>query len=347
MGQAPKSSRPQTTEWYRRLIDEVQDYAIFLVDHDGRVVSWNTGAERLLGWTEEDILGQSSFVVFVPEDIAKGDHLRELEKAAAEGRAENERWHQRQDGSRFWGSGIMTGIRDDAGALIGFGKIMRDRTAQRQLEEELRASLQEKEVLLREIHHRVKNNLQVISSVLSLQSETVGEGKALAVFQDAQARIHSTALIHEILHQSSNLAEVNLAAYTRRLAEELLRSYQVEPERLRLVMETDEVWLSAEKAMPCGLILNELIANCVKHAFPDNRSGTIRVTLRAEAESQVTLSVADGGVGFPPELDFRHTESLGLQLICLLTEQLAGTITLDRSEGTLFTIRFAVEMTPE
>ena len=99
--------------------------------------------------------------------------------------------------------------------------------------------------------------------------------------------------------------------------------------------------------MPCGLILNELIANCVKHAFPDNRSGTIRVTLRAEAESQVTLSVADGGVGFPPELDFRHTESLGLQLICLLTEQLAGTITLDRSEGTLFTIRFAVEMAPE
>ena len=342
MGQKPEPSRPQTTEWYRLLIDEVQDYAIFLIDLEGRVVSWNAGAERLLGWTEEEILGQSSFVVFVPEDIATGGHRWELEKAAAEGRAEDERWHQRRDGSRFWGSGIMAGIRDDAGALIGFGKIMRDRTAQRQLEEELRASLREKEVLLKEIHHRVKNNLQVISSVLSLQSDTIREREAVAAFQDSQARIHSMALIHEILYQSSNLAQVNLAAYTRRLAEELLHSYQVEPERLRLVVETDEVWLSAEKAMPCGLILNELVANCVKHAFPDGRSGTVRVTLRAEAASQVILSVGDGGVGFPAGVDFRHTDSLGLQLMCLLTEQLGGTITLDRSEGTRFTIRFAV-----
>jgi PAS domain S-box-containing protein len=341
MGQAPEPSRPPTTEWYRLLIDELQDYAIFLVDPEGRVVSWNAGAERLLGWAEEDILGQSAFVVFVPEDLAAGDHLRELEQAAAEGRAENERWHQRKDGSRFWGSGIMAGIRDDAGALLGFGKIMRDRTAQRQLEEDLRASLREKEVLLQEIHHRVKNNLQVISSVLSLQSDTLGEGEAIAAFQDAQARIHSMALIHEILYQSSNLAQVNLAAYTRRLAAELLRSYQVEPERLRLVVETDEVWLSAEKAVPCGLILNELVANCVKHAFPDGRSGTVRVTLRAEADAQVVLSVGDSGVGFPPGIDFRHTDSLGLQLVGLLTEQLGGTLTLDRSEGTRFTIRFA------
>jgi PAS domain S-box-containing protein len=332
MRQAPEPSRPQTTEWYRLLIEEVHDYAIFLIDLEGRVVGWNEGAERLLGWTEAEILGQPAFVVFVPEDIATGAHTQELEKAAAEGRAENERWHQRKDGSRFWGSGIMTGIRDDAGALIGFGKIMRDRTAQRQLEEELRASLREKEVLLREIHHRVKNNLQVISSLLSLQSESIGEGEAAAAFEDAQVRIRSMALIHEILYQSSNLAQVNLAAYTRRLAEELLR----------LVVETDEVWLRAEQAMPCGLILNELIANCVKHAFPDGRSGMVRVTLRTEAASQVILSVGDSGVGFPPEVDFRHTDSLGLQLICLLTEQLSGTITLDRSEGTRFTIRFAV-----
>jgi PAS domain S-box-containing protein len=342
MREAPEPPRQQTTEWYRLLVEEVHDYAIFLVDLEGRVVGWNRGAERLLGWTEAEILGQSAFVVFVPEDVATGAHTQELEKAAAEGRAENERWHQRKDGSRFWGSGIMTGIRDDAGALIGFGKIMRDRTAQRQLEEQLRASLREKEVLLQEIHHRVKNNLQVISSVLSLQSESIREGEAVAAFQDAQARIRSMALIHEILYESSDLAQVNLAAYTRRLAEDLVRSYQVEPERLRLVVETDEVWLSAEKAMPCGLILNELIANCVKHAFPDGRSGTVRVTLRAEAASQVIFSVGDSGVGFPAGVDFRHTASLGLQLICLLTEQLGGTITLDRSEGTLFTIQFAV-----
>jgi PAS domain S-box-containing protein len=342
MRQAPEPPRQQTTEWYRLLIEEVHDYAIFLVDLEGRVVCWNRGAERLLGWTEAEILGQSAFVVFVPEDIAAGAHAQELEKAAAEGRAENERWHRRKDGSRFWGSGIMTGLRDDAGALIGFGKIMRDRTAQRQLEEQLRASLQEKEVLLKEIHHRVKNNLQVISSVLSLQSDTIGEGAALPAFQDCQVRIRSMALIHEILYQSSNLAQVNLGVYSRRLAEELVRSYQVEPERIRLVVEADEAWVSAEKAMPCGLILNELIANCVKHAFRDGRPGTVRVTLRAEGGAQVTLTVGDSGVGFPPGVDFRHPESLGLQLVGLLTEQLGGTVTLEVREGTLFTVRFSV-----
>jgi PAS domain S-box-containing protein len=342
MGQEPEPSHPQTTAWYRLLIDEVPDYAIFLVDHEGRVVSWNTGAARLLGWTDADILGQSSFVMFVPEDLAKGDHLRELEKAAAEGRAENERWHQRKDGSRFWGSGVMTGIRDDTGALIAFGKIMQDRTAQRQLEGQLRASLREKEVLLREIHHRVKNNLQVISSLLRLQSDILGEGAAVPAFQDAQARIHSMALIHEILYQDSDLAQVHLAVYTRRLAEELLRAYQVEPEHLRLVVETDEVSLSAEKAIPYGLLLNELVTNCVKHAFPNGRSGTVRVTLRADTGAQVTLSVGDNGVGFPPGVDFRHTDSLGLQLIGLLTEQLSGTVTLEPGEGTRFTIRFPV-----
>ena len=342
MGQKSKPSRPQTTEWYRLLIDEVQDYAIFLIDLEGRVVSWNAGAERLLGGPRRKSSDSRRLSCLSERISPPGATARELEKAAAEGRAEDERWHQRRDGSRFWGSGIMAGIRDDAGALIGFGKIMRDRTAQRQLEEELRASLREKEVLLKEIHHRVKNNLQVISSVLSLQSDTIREREAVAAFQDSQARIHSMALIHEILYQSSNLAQVNLAAYTRRLAEELLHSYQVEPERLRLVVETDEVWLSAEKAMPCGLILNELVANCLQHAFPDGRSGTVRVTLRAEAASQVILSVGDSGVGFPAGVDFRHTESLGLQLMCVLTEQLGGTITLDSSEGTRFTIRFAV-----
>jgi PAS domain S-box-containing protein len=331
----------QTTDWYRLLIEEVHDYAIFLIDLEGLVVSWNGGAERLLGWTEAEILGQSSFRVFVPEDLATGAHTLELDKAAAEGRAEDERWHLRKDGSRFWGSGIMTGIRNDAGTLIGFGKIMRDRTAQRRLEEQLRASLQEKEVLLKEIHHRVKNNLQVISSVLSLQSGTLGEREALTALQDSQARIHSIALIHEVLYQSSNLAEVNLAEYIRRLVAELIHSYDVKPERIGLVVEADEVWLSAEKAMPCGLILNELIANCVKHAFPDGRSGTVRVTLRVEAESQVTLAVGDSGVGVRPGVDFRNAESLGLQLICLLTEQLGGTLSLESSEGTRFAIRFS------
>jgi PAS domain S-box-containing protein len=342
MTRAPEPSRQQPPEPYRRLIEEVHDYAIFLTDLAGRVISWNGGAERLLGWMEAEILGQSSFCIFVPEDLAAGAAARELETAATEGRAEDERWHQRKDGSRFWGSGIMTAMHDDAGALVGFGKIMRDRTAQRQLEAQLRASLQDKEVLLKEVYHRVKNQLQVISSLLSLQSQTLPDGEALLAFHDCQARLHSMALIHEALYQSSTLAEVHFGDYARRLAGDLLRAQSVQPERIQLTLETGAVWLSAEKAVPCGLILNELLTNCVKHAFPAGRAGEIRLIVQADAEAQVTLSVCDSGVGFPEGIDFRHTASLGMQLVCLLTEQLGGTMALERRHGTAVTIRFSV-----
>jgi len=342
MTREPEPSRQYPPDLYRRLIEEVHDYAIFLTDLAGHVVSWNGGAERLLGWTEAEILGQSSFGIFVPEDLASGAATRELETAAREGRAENERWHLRKDGRRFWGSGIMTAVHDDAGTLVGFGKIMRDRTAQRQLEAQLRASLQDKEVLLKEVHHRVKNQLQVISSLLSLQSQTLQDEAALLAFQDCEARLHAMALIHEALYQSSTLAEVHFGDYARRLAVDLLRAQSIQPEHIRLTLETGEVWLSAEKAVPCGLILNELLTNCVKHAFPAGRAGEIHLSVQADTEAQVTLSVRDNGVGFPEGLDFRNTASLGMQLACLLTEQLGGTMALERRHGTAVTIHFSV-----
>ena len=341
MTPTPDPSRQPLVEWYPRLIAEVQDYAIFLTDCEGRVISWNGGAERLLGWTEAEILGQSSFRIFVPEDVAAGSASRELAMAAVEGRAENERWHLRKDGSRFWGSGIMTAVHDDAGTLVGFGKIMRDRTAPRQLEEQLRASLRDKEVLLTEIYHRVKNQLQVIASLLSLQSQTMTTAEARLAFQDCEARLHAMALIHEALSHASRLARVHLGDYARRLAAALLHAQSVHPERMRLRVEAGEVWLGAEQAVPCGLILNELLTNCVKHAFPPGRSGAIRVVVRADA-GQVTLSVADDGVGFPAAVDARRADSLGLQLIELLTEQLGGTLTYERREGTTVTLRFPV-----
>jgi PAS domain S-box-containing protein len=342
MTREPEPFRQQPPERYRRLIEEVHDYAIFLTDLEGRVISWNGGAERLLGWMEAEILGQSSFCIFVPEDLASGAAAQELEKAATEGRVENERWHLRKDGSRFWGSGIMTAVHDDAGALIGFGKIMRDRTAQRQLEAQLRGSLQDKEVLLKEVYHRIKNNLQVVVSLLDLQADALEDPQARAVFDDCQRRIQAMALVHEALYQSSSLARVHIGDYARRLAGDLLRAQSVQPEHIRLTLEADDVWLSAEKAMPCGLILNELLTNCAKHAFPAGRAGEIRLIVQADAEAQVALSVCDNGVGFPEGLDFRNTASLGMQLACLLTEQLGGTIALERRHGTAVTIRFSV-----
>jgi two-component sensor histidine kinase/CBS domain-containing protein len=211
-------------------------------------------------------------------------------------------------------------------------------------EEQLKLSLKEKEALLKEIHHRVKNNLQVISSVLRLQSDYVKDDRVLALFKDSQNRIRSMALIHEKLHQSSNLLKINFEEYIRDLADNLLRSYAANVGAVVLRTEAAGVWLTIDTSIPCGLIINELVSNALKHAFPtpapDNE---IRVEITPTANHRFTLTVRDNGIGFPPDLDFRNTDSLGLELVCVFTEQLEGTIDLDQTvgAGTTFTITFS------
>ena len=216
---------------------------------------------------------------------------------------------------------------------------------------EIKQSLEEKEVLLKEIHHRVKNNLQVISSLLYLQSKNIKDKGTLAVFQESQNRVRSMALVHERLYQSPDLARVDFAGYVRSLANYLLRSYGVNPNVIKLKIHLDNVLLGVDTAIPCGLIINELVSNSLKHAFPappfipparggERGGGEIRIELRAD-DGQFTLMVSDNGVGFPRDLDFRDAGSLGLQLVNTLVEQLEGTIELDRSGGTTFKITFA------
>jgi two-component sensor histidine kinase/CBS domain-containing protein len=211
-------------------------------------------------------------------------------------------------------------------------------------EEQLKLSLKEKEALLKEIHHRVKNNLQVISSVLRLQSDYIKDERVLDLFKDSQNRIRSMALIHEKLHQSSNLLKINFEDYLRDLADNLLRSYAANAQAAALRTEAAEVWLNIDTAIPCGLIINELVSNALKHAFPTPASNNeIRVEMVPTADDRLTLTVQDNGIGFPPDLDFRNTDSLGLELVCVFTEQLEGTIELDRTvrAGTTFTITFS------
>jgi PAS domain S-box-containing protein len=221
-----------------------------------------------------------------------------------------------------------------------YGSAQEELARRTQAEAQLTALLREKELLLREIHHRVKNNLQIISSLLELQSDAIHDPGVLALFQDSQQRIHSMALVHEILYQSQDLGRVDVGAYLQSLSAQLLRSYSVDPQRVTLRSHMDRVLLDLNQAIPCGLILNELLTNAFKHAFPDGRVGEIHVALHTNPARQVTLMVQDTGIGLPEGLDFRHTDSLGLQLVCLLTEQLEGTITLARQEGTTFTLIF-------
>ncbi len=210
-------------------------------------------------------------------------------------------------------------------------------------EEMVRASLQEKEVLLKEIHHRVKNNLQIISSLLSLQSVYTDDEQMLAMFVESQNRIRSMALVHERLYQSSNLGQIEFGGYIRQLSRQLLITYQPTLGQVELKVDAQPgVALPIDEAVTCGLILNELVSNALKHAFPDGRPGEVCVAVSMEDGERVILKVSDDGVGFPEAFDFRNTESLGMQLVNTLVHQLDGTVELDRQGGTALQIEFAI-----
>lgn len=205
-------------------------------------------------------------------------------------------------------------------------------------EEQIKASLTEKEVLLKEIHHRVKNNLQIISSLLNLQSKYVTGRNAAEKFKESQNRVKSMALIHEKLYQSKNLAEINLADYIKNLSSHLVRFYA--SDKVKLKLDLGDVLMNIDKAIPCGLIVNELVSNSLKHAFSEGDQGEIRVELGSDGNNYV-LRVGNDGAPFPKNVDFRNTKSLGLQLVCALVEQLKGAIELDTASGTEFRVTFS------
>jgi len=194
--------------------------------------------------------------------------------------------------------------------------------------------------LLKEIHHRVKNNLAVISSLLNMQSKYIKDKKTLEIFRESQNRVKTMALIHTKLYQSSDLARIDFGDYLRKLSADLLASYRLEPDTVSLKLDLENVYLDVSVAIPCGLIINELLSNALKHAFPQGRKGEVNIRLRVEEEI-IALTVSDNGAGFPEGIDFRNTESLGLQLVTALVMQLGGEIELKRENGTTFTISFA------
>ena len=201
-------------------------------------------------------------------------------------------------------------------------------------------SLEEKDVLLKEIHHRVKNNLQIVSSLLHLQSEYVEDEQAFNMFRDAQNRVRSMALIHEKLYQTDNLARVDFGQYVDDLVADQSRAYMVDPAAVAIEVEIEDAFLGIDTAIPCALVVNELVSNALKYAFPNGGSGKVGIAMRATEERRFTLMVSDNGVGLPADLDWRNTESLGMQLVSTLTNQLDATVELDGNNGTRFNITF-------
>ena len=201
-------------------------------------------------------------------------------------------------------------------------------------------ALADKEALLSEVHHRVKNNLQVTSSLLNLQSRNIDNEEALRLLKTSRDRIKSMALVHETLYQSKNFAEIEFGVYVRKLIANLFSSFGVSSDDIDLKLHLDHASLDLDEAVPCGLIINELVTNSLKHAFASENDREIRVDFRLEHDNQVTLVVSDNGCGYPKEFDFRHSQSLGMKLVQTLTDQLGGAIKLDNNGGAACEIAF-------
>ena len=221
------------------------------------------------------------------------------------------------------------------------GNLEETRNRLLQSSQEVRASLHEKEILLKEVHHRVKNNLQVISSLISLQLRPIKDLVSREALQACQARVQAISLIHAMLYQSKDYANVPFSEYAPTLANNIFNTLGTLPGSISLDLAIDGVALPVDKAIPCGLILNELITNALKHGFPDGRRGTIRVELGKASRGKLRLSVEDDGVGMPAGIDIRQTQSLGMHLVCALTEQLGGELEMSGDKGTAFKVTFA------
>jgi PAS domain S-box-containing protein len=340
---APQSPDASSTRElrYRNLVEQIPA-VVFTAALDGGLYDLYVGPqiESLLGYTQEEWLRSPVlwYERLHPDDRRKLD--QEFARGCATGgpfRAECR--FVARDGHVVWVHGEARLISDPNGPLLLQG-VAFDITETKRAEELVRASLREKELLLKEIHHRVKNNLQITSSLLRLQLGKVSDENTRRVLRESQDRIRSMALVHEMLYRSPDLSRVDFREYLETLVRQLFRSHSVDVDRIRYTIAVDEGTLGIDVAMPCALIVNELVANSLKHAFPSGRGGTIAVSLQSTAGEHL-LRVADDGAGLPPKMDFRKTETLGLQLVRTLTDQLGGRIERrSTGDGTQFEIRF-------
>jgi PAS domain S-box-containing protein len=457
---------------FQTLVDGVQDYAIFMLDPEGYVISWNDGAARLKGYSALEIAGRHFSRFYTAEDIAADLPGNALRTARAEGKFEDEGWRVRRDGSRFWANSLITVLLDKNGNLRGFSKLTRDITERKQARErlqdsernlrlladampqmvwtarpdgqldyynqrwyefkasskgddgswnpilhpddvqrcldlwysavdsgcpyeiqyrfrdpesgdyrwylaralplrdeqgaivkwvgtatdiddhkrlseeleqrveertkELRQSLAEKTTLLQEVHHRVKNNLQVVCSLLSMQIACAEGDQFAGPLEDAHSRVLAMSLIHEQIYQSDTLADLDFGQYIEALAERLFKAYCVDPSRIRLEVNVDLIHLDVNHAIPCGLILNELLSNSLKHAFRDGREGAIRVSLKKTENGYVELMVADDGNGLPVGFRLEDARSLGLLVVRTLIHQLRAEVLVTNDAGAAF-----------
>ncbi|GAB4306626.1 MAG: hypothetical protein Kow0019_01670 [Methanobacteriaceae archaeon] len=321
-----------------RLVVETASEGIVVLDWKGKIVDINNRALEMAGLVKKDMINKNFIEILPKIKIDKKRVLHNFKNIILGKPGDEKYWIMNNaKGEKIKFMVHYSTIKLDKKNL-GISAILEDITNQVKAENKLKESLKEKEILLKEIHHRVKNNLQIISSLLNLQSSYVKNKYDLEIFEESRNRVKSMAMVHEKLYQSEDMARINFKDYIISLGSELFASYKVEP-IIKLNIQVQEVMLDINTAIPCGLILNELMSNSIKHAFPNSMEGTISIKM-ITLDNIIEIMVSDDGVGIPENIDFSKTKTLGLQIVNNLVRQLDGSIELDRSDGTAFKITF-------
>ena len=342
---AAEEALMQSEEKYRILFEHSPDF-ILLMAPDGKIIDINKSTREIVNLSREDLIGKSimELGVLFEDDIFI--FLEILSKLLKEERVKPVEFKTiDRSGKIRWMEAYLSLLkkdRDNCAVQV----IARDITGRKNDEKQIKQSLNEKEVLLKEIHHRVKNNLQIISSLLNLQSRYVDDKNVFGVFKESQNRIKSMALIHEKLYQSEDITKIDFAEYIKSLTFHLFRSYSIDSNAVELSINFKDILFDVDTSIPCGLIINELVSNSLKYAFPPaphassyGQKPKINIDIQLDGEKYV-LIISDNGIGFPDDVDFQNTETLGLRLVNILVNQINGVIKLDKTKGTSFKIEF-------
>lgn len=316
---------------YRDLVDNAL-VGVYRTNLSGDILFVNEALSKLVGFSSPDEMIKEGALVRYNDPKTREAFIKELKDKGRLNYYEIEMLSKSGETKNVLLSATLAGEE-----ILG---MMMDITDRKKATEKTKAALKEKEVLLQELHHRVKNNMQVISGLIELQSQQLKDKSSREIFNETRDRVSSMALIHENLYKASDLGNINFMEYIKTLTKHLFYSYNVDSGVVQLKTDVKNVFLDVQVGIPCGLIINELVSNTFKHAFPEGKRGEVCVSLFPESEGQYTLIVKDNGIGFPKKMDFRNTKSLGMQLVTMLVDQLEGTIELKRDEGTEFVISF-------
>jgi len=324
---------------YRSLVEKA---GIGMVKDDihGNLLFFNEKFLQIFEYSQQEMTTKSIQSLIHSDDFMKFNEYRKAVLSGKKTSFTNDFRAIKKNGSVIYIKVEIESIFEN-GETIGTYSYLWDISYRKSTQEKNNSALLEKDFIIKEINHRVKNNMAVISSLLALQSKTVTDEKALAALKESQNRIRSMSLIHEDLYHSKNLSNINFSDYIKKLAYELFNLYNINADLINLKINIQNVLLGLDYAIPCGLIINELISNSLKYAFVDGKSGEIKIEFTS-IENKYVLTFSDNGIGFREEIDFRNTGTMGMQLICTLVDQLDGNMQLLKGKGTVFKITFSI-----